>query len=72
MKSNNRNFQQCFFTRQISEVRRNPSKKREQTIYFYLKYPPKVGHKKPTEDSQNSNEDNNSSILNIEEESKKN
>ena len=54
-----------------SEVRRNPSKKREQTIYFYLKYPPKVGHKKPTEDSQNSNEDNNSGILNIEEESKK-
>ena len=54
-----------------SEVRRNPSKKREQTIYFYLKYPPKVGHKKPTEDSQNSNEDNNSSKLNIEEESKK-
>ena len=54
-----------------SEVRRNPAKKREQTIYFYLKYPPKVGHKKPTEDSSNSNEDNNS-ILNIEEDSKKN
>ena len=52
----------CLGENNNNEVRRNPTRKREQTIYFYLKYPPKVGHKKPGEGTSNSNEDDVSSI----------
>ena len=55
----------CLGDNNNIEVRKNPSKKREQTIYFYLKYPPKVGHKIPSETSSNSNDD---TISNLEEE----
>ena len=54
----------CLGENNNNEVRKNPLKKREQTIYFYLKYPPKIGHKKP-EDNPEEN------ISNIEEEQKK-
>ena len=47
----------CLGDNNNIEVRKNPSKKREQTIYFYLKYPPKVGHKIPSESTSNSNDD---------------
>ncbi len=51
----------------FDEVRQFPHKKKEQTIYFYLKYPPKIGHKgvdginvsgEPSNDDENiSNDD---------------
>ena len=51
----------------FDEVRQFPHMKKEQTIYFYLKYPPKIGHKgvdggdlsgEPSNDYENiSNED---------------
>ena len=47
----------CLGDNNNMEVRKNPSKKREQVIYFYLKYPPKVGHKSPTETNSYSNDD---------------
>ena len=36
----------CLGENNNNEVRKNPLKKREQTIYFYLKYPPKIIQKK--------------------------
>ena len=54
----------CLGENNNNEIRKYPSKKREQTIYFYLKYPPKIGHKKPGENSSNLNND----ISNIEDE----
>ena len=47
----------CLGENNNNEVRRNPSKKREQTVYFYLKYPPKIGHKRPGENPSNSIEE---------------
>ena len=47
----------CLGDNNNIEVRKNPLKKREQTIYFYLKYPPKVGHKSTSETLSNSNDD---------------
>ena len=47
----------CLGDNNNMEVRKNPSKKREQVIYFYLKYPPKIGHKIPSESNSNSNDD---------------
>ena len=41
-----------------SEVRKYPYKKREQTIYFYLKYPPKIGRKRPEVNTSISNSEN--------------
>ena len=56
----------CLGENNFEEVKNNPYKKREQTLYFYLKYPPKIDHRKVNETSNNSesneNEENNSSI----------
>lgn len=46
----------CLGENNNNEVRRNQNKKREQIIYFYLKYPPKIGHKKPDENTSISND----------------
>ena len=50
----------------FEDVKKNPYKKREQTLYFYLKYPPKIDHKRVNEAFNNSesneNEENNSSF----------
>ena len=35
----------CMGENNFGEIKKNSNKKKEQTIYFYLKYPPKVGHK---------------------------
>ena len=48
----------CLGENNFEEVKKNPYKKKEQTLYFYLKYPPKVGHKGINEDSSNSNASN--------------
>ena len=47
----------CLGENNNGELRKNPYKKREQTIYFYLKYPPKIGHKKPGDNPSTSIED---------------
>jgi hypothetical protein len=56
----------CLGENNFEEVKNNPYKKREQTLYFYLKYPPKIDHKRVNETSSNSesneNEENNSSF----------
>ena len=56
----------CLGENNFEEVKNNTYKKREQTLYFYLKYPPKIDHRKVNETFNNSesneNEENNSSF----------
>ena len=54
----------------LDEVRKFPNKRKEQTIYFYLKYPPKIGYKGANENDNISNEFEN--ISNEDDESKNN
>ena len=63
----------CMGENNFGEIKKNSNKKKEQTIYFYLKYPPKVGHKGINENanSLNENEYDENSSDEEEEESKK-
>ena len=53
----------CMGENNFEQLKKNSNQKKEQTIYFYLKYPPKVGHKgiNDNENSINENEYENSS-----------
>ena len=54
----------------LDEIRKFPNKRKEQTIYFYLKYPPKIGYKGANENDNISNEYEN--VSNENDESKNN
>ena len=54
----------------FEENKKYSNKKKEQIIYFYLKYPPKIGHKNFNENSNNSNENDYENISIEDEEGK--